>query len=78
MLPLIHSGGPFRYSEDGQTFGNREGLLPRRARTYYKEYTVKKGSSGDRGPLRIIGGQRGDLYWTSDHYAHFAQIEEGR
>ena len=55
-----------------------KGLLPARPRTYYKEYTVKQGTTGDRGPLRIIGGRDGDLYWTSDHYAHFAQIEEDR
>ncbi len=77
MLVLIHAGGPFKYTEDGQTFDNREGILPKQKNGYYKEYTVKAGSSGDRGPLRIIGGRSGDLYWTSDHYAHFQQIKEG-
>ena len=77
LLVTIHAGGPFRYKEDGQTFANRERILPRQASAYYKEYTVKAGTQGDRGPLRIIGGHFGDLYWTSDHYAHFQQIKEG-
>ncbi|GEM_PF-967634 len=77
MLVTIHAGGPFRYREDGQTFANRERILPREASGYYREYTVKAGSQGDRGPLRIIGGRSGDLYWTPDHYAHFQQIKEG-
>ena len=77
-LVLIRSGGPFPYAEDGQTFQNREGLLPDRKRGYYKEYTVKQGTKGDRGPLRIVGGSGGDLYWTEDHYDSFRQIEVGR
>lgn len=77
-LAVIRDGGPFPYRQDGQTFGNREGLLPDQANGYYREYTVKAGTSGDRGPRRIIAGRSGDLYWTSDHYAHFAQIVEER
>lgn len=77
MLVTIHAGGPFRYREDGQTFANRERILPKEPSGYYREYTVKEGSQGDRGPLRIIGGRSGDLYWTPDHYAHFQQIKEG-
>lgn len=77
-LDLIRAGGPFPYSQDGAVFSNRERVLPQQARGYYHEYTVKQGSAGDRGPLRIVGGRAGDLYWTSDHYAHFSQIAEGR
>jgi ribonuclease T1 len=77
-LALIRAGGPFPYAEDGQTFQNREGVLPDRARGYYREYTVKQGRGGDRGPLRIVRGQRGDLYWTDDHYDSFRQVQEGR
>ncbi|HET7760894.1 MAG TPA: ribonuclease domain-containing protein, partial [Phycicoccus sp.] len=75
---LIRAGGPFPYAEDGQTFQNREGVLPDRARGYYREYTVKQGRGGDRGPLRIVRGQQGDLYWTDDHYDSFRQVQEGR
>ncbi len=77
-LALIRAGGPFPYEEDDGVFGNRERLLPRRPSGYYREYTVETPGEGDRGPRRIITGVDGDLYWTTDHYASFRQIEEGR
>ncbi|MGO4256328.1 ribonuclease domain-containing protein [Marmoricola sp. RAF53] len=72
----IHAGGPFRYDRDGVTFGNREGLLPSRPRGFYREYTVPTPGESDRGARRIVAGQDGRLYWTSDHYASFRRIEE--
>lgn len=77
-LALIRAGGPYPFEEDDRTFQNREGILPDRQRGYYREYTVKKGTRGDRGPLRIVRGSGGDAYWTEDHYDSFRQIEEGR
>jgi ribonuclease T1 len=77
-LALIRAGGPFPYEEDGGVFGNRERILPGQPGGYYREYTVETPGEGDRGPRRIIGGADGDLYWTTDHYASFRQIEEGR
>ena len=77
-LTLVRAGGPFPYEEDGAVFGNRERILPRQPNGYYREYTVETPGEGDRGPRRIIGGADGDLYWTTDHYASFRQIEEGR
>lgn len=76
---LIAKGGPFRYSKDGATFGNREGILPRKNRGYYREYTVKTPGEGDRGARRIVcGGQpvtsTADCYYTADHYASFRRI----
>ena len=49
-LALIKAGGPFPYAKDGSVFGNREGLLPKRNRGYYREYTVK--TPGREGPRR--------------------------
>ena len=76
---LIRQGGPFPYAKDGQVFGNREGLLPRYKRGYYREYTVLNPSSVNRGVQRIVCGgaaQRPDVcYYTADHYASFRQIE---
>lgn len=76
---LIRAGGPFPYSKDGVVFGNREQLLPRRERGFYREYTVPTPGSRDRGARRIVcGGQRPTLpeacYYTADHYASFKRI----
>jgi ribonuclease T1 len=73
-LRLIDRGGPFRYHQDGDTFGNFEGLLPRRQRGYYREYTVVTPGSPDRGARRIVVGDGREFYWTSDHYASFERI----
>ena len=76
---LIRAGGPFPYSKDGMTFGNRERLLPRRERGYYREYTVPSPGLRNRGARRIVCG--GDppvkpevCYYTEDHYASFRRI----
>ena len=76
---LIRAGGPFPYSKDGAVFGNREQLLPRRERGFYREYTVSTPGSRDRGARRIVcGGQHPTLpeacYYTADHYASFKRI----
>lgn len=78
---LIHAGGPFPYSKDGVVFGNRERLLPRRERGFYREYTVPTPGSRDRGARRIVcGGQRPTqpdaCYYTADHYASFKLIAQ--
>ena len=76
---LILEGGPFPYDKDGSVFGNRERILPRQKRGFYREYTVKTPGSRDRGARRIIcGGKQPTLpdacYYTSDHYNSFRLI----
>ena len=76
---LIRKGGPFPYEKDGVVFGNRERILPRQARGYYREYTVKTPGSRDRGAQRIVCGgqvpvQPDACYYTADHYASFRVI----
>jgi ribonuclease T1 len=76
---LIRSGGPFPFAKDGVVFGNRERILPREKRGYYREYTVKTPSSRDRGAQRIVcGGEMPTApdacYYTADHYASFKRI----
>ncbi len=76
---LILSGGPFPYRKDGTVFGNRERLLPLKARGYYREYTVKTPGSRDRGARRIVCGgipptSPEACYYTADHYASFRRI----
>jgi ribonuclease T1 len=79
LYGLILSGGPFPGRKDGVVFGNRERLLPREARGYYHEYTVKTPGSHNRGARRIVCGGREitrpeACFYTGDHYASFQQI----
>jgi ribonuclease T1 len=76
---LILAGGPFPYQKDGTVFGNRERLLPREPRGFYREYTVRTPKSRDRGARRIVCGGREPrapevCYYTQDHYASFRRI----
>ncbi len=76
---LVHAGGPFPYAKDGVVFGNRERLLPRKARGFYREYTVKTPGARDRGARRLICGGTPPTapevcYYTADHYASFKRI----
>jgi ribonuclease T1 len=76
---LILSGGPFPYAKDGTVFGNRERLLPRHPRGYYREYTVKTPGSRDRGARRLVCGGKPPTapvacYYTEDHYASFRRV----
>lgn len=77
VLELIRAGGPYRYSQDDETFGNFERILPRQARGYYREYTVPTPGESDRGARRIVAGNGGDKYYTDDHYETFRFIAEG-
>jgi ribonuclease T1 len=78
---LILAGGPFPYRKDGTVFGNRERLLPRAERGFYREYTVPTPGSPDRGARRIVcGGDRPKApeacFYTADHYASFKLIAQ--
>jgi ribonuclease T1 len=75
----IRTGGPFAYGKDGVVFGNRERLLPRHPRGYYREYTVPTPGSKDRGARRIVCGgsqprEPEACFYTDDHYTSFRRI----
>ncbi len=72
-IARIRRGGPFPHPQDGTTFGNYEGHLPRQPRGYYREYTVDTPGLSHRGARRIVtGGQPPrDWYYSDDHYASF-------
>jgi ribonuclease T1 len=79
VYALISQGGPFAYDKDGVVFGNREQLLPKHKRGYYREYTVKTSGVRNRGAKRIVCGglqvQSPDVcYYTEDHYSSFRKI----
>ena len=78
---LIRKGGPFPYEKDGTVFGNRERFLPREARGFYREYTVRTPGVKHRGARRIVCGgpvprEPQTCYYTQDHYASFRMIVE--
>ena len=83
-LALVKAGGPFAHAQDGSVFGNREKILPTRARGYYREYTVKTPGARDRGARRIVAGAgasgdartSGEYYYSDDHYNSFRRIRE--
>lgn len=75
-LRAIKQGGPFAYDRDGVVFGNFERALPKQARGYYREYTVKTPGVRSRGARRIISGSGGEYYYTDDHYQTFKRIRE--
>ncbi|MDT8999438.1 ribonuclease [Paucibacter sp. APW11] len=76
---LILAGGPFPHSKDGTVFGNREQALPRKARGYYREYTVRTPGARNRGARRLVCGGEPPVkpevcYYTDNHYASFKQV----
>ncbi len=73
-LDLIAADGPFPHEQDGDTFFNREGLLPPAADGFYREYTVPTPGEDDRGARRIVTGDDGEAFNTADHYDSFARI----
>lgn len=73
-LDLIADGGPYPYDQDDSTFQNREGILPDQDRGYYSEYTVDTPGLNHRGARRIVAGDAGELFYTSDHYESFSEI----
>jgi len=74
-LVLIERGGPFPHERDGVVFGNFERRLPLRERGYYREYTVRTPGVRHRGARRIVAGQRGERYYTDDHYQSFRRVQ---
>ena len=73
-LRTVQRGGPFPHDQDGETFFNREGLLPDRPAGHYREYTVETPGSPDRGPRRLVIGADGATYFPRDHYDSFVRI----
>ena len=77
-LALIQAGGPFLHTRDGVNFSNRERILPKAPRGFYREYTVRTPGARNRGARRIVcgGDQRAanQCYYSDDHYKSFKCI----
>ena len=80
VYALVLQGGPFQFDKDGSVFANREQILPKQKRGYYREYTVAANRfTPARGAKRIVCGgwtqrQPDDCYYSGDHYASFQRI----
>ena len=82
VIRMIQNRSEFPHRQDGQTFSNRERILPSQARGYYQEYTVPTPGADNRGARRIVSGQgatgdnatSGEYYYTGDHYRSFARV----
>ncbi|MBI5389400.1 hypothetical protein HZB01_03410, partial [Candidatus Woesearchaeota archaeon] len=80
-IKLIDEDGPFPYPlKDGSIFKNLlnkatgKSPLPKMRGGYYREYTVPTPGSNNRGTQRLVAGEGGELYYTSNHYETFERI----
>jgi ribonuclease T1 len=74
VFDRIERGERDSHDNDGSSFGNREGLLPKKERGYYTEYVVRTPGLRGVGPQRLVLGENGEAYYTSDHYESFVQV----
>ena len=74
-LDRIERGEANRHRNDGTSFQNREGRLPRKTAGYYKEYVHPTPGENGPGPQRIIIGEEGEVWYTGDHYKSFKKIK---
>lgn len=58
----------------GDTFGNREGLLPSAPGRTFKECDIDTLGKSSRGAKRIVFSNDGLVYYTDDHYKSFTLL----
>lgn len=72
------SGSVERYAPGkaigGDTFQNREGLLPKKSGRTYKECDIDTLGKSSRGAKRIVFSNDGLVYYTDDHYKSFTLL----
>lgn len=73
-IERISAGRRLRFPNDGTTFQNRENRLPRRPPGYYREWVVPTPKEPGPGPQRLITGEGGEVWYTSDHYRTFRRL----
>ena len=62
------------YAIGGDTFGNREGLLPKASGRIYYECDIDTNGADSRGAKRIVFSNDGLIYYTDDHYESFTLL----
>ncbi|MBI1346738.1 hypothetical protein GC163_10670 [bacterium] len=73
-LERIARGERHEHRNDGGTFRNLEGRLPRQPGGYYKEYVHPTAGVNGPGPQRVVLGKSGEIYYTPDHYESFQKL----
>ncbi len=61
----------------GDTFGNREGLLPEENGRVWTECDIDTLGENSRGAKRIVYSNDGLIYYTDDHYENFELLYDG-
>ncbi|MCB9730752.1 MAG: ribonuclease, partial [Deltaproteobacteria bacterium] len=77
-LDRIARGERFPSRNDGAVFQNRERRLPAHPSGYYREYVHPTPGMRGPGPQRLIRGERGEWYYTPDHYGTFIPLNGAR
>ncbi len=72
----IERGEKFPHRNDGSTFRNLEGRLPKKPAGYYTEYVHPTPGINGPGPQRVVIGKQGEAYYTHDHYNSFRKVRE--
>ena len=63
------------HGNDGSVFQNREKRLPLKPAGYYREWVHPTADLRGPGPQRIVTGEDGEIYYTSDHYKTFERLD---
>ena len=78
------SGGSVEHYLDGaaiggDTFGNREGILPKASGRRYTECDLYTDGENSRGAYRLVFSNDGLYFYTEDHYESFTElwVEDG-
>ena len=58
----------------GDSFGNREGLLPEAGGRSYTECDIDTDGRNSRGSKRLVYSNDGLYFYTSDHYESFSEV----
>ena len=58
----------------GDSFGNREGLLPEASGRHYTECDIDTDGYGSRGARRLVFSNDGLYFYSSDHYETFSEV----
>ena len=58
----------------GDSFGNREGLLPQESGRRYTECDLNTNGASSRGAERLIFSNDGLYFYTEDHYESFTEV----